>query len=116
MIDAAGNFTTVAGERLFASIHSLANLGITVRKSTAGQPDREVRVRAEQFGEAQFRVEIDWRDGRSQGQVRVEKIWLIVIKEAVPSDRTASFNGLVVAQLDEAPFFGVDLSKCFQRQ
>ena len=90
--DGQSALAAVARERFLPPVHALANLGITVGESAAGQAQSKVGLGTEQLADPQFGIEIDRRDGRSQGQVGTKKIRLIVIEETIAGDGPATFQ------------------------
>ena len=99
----------MAGEGLLAQIFSLADFPVTVGKPAAGQADGQVRVRAQDMTDAQLGVHVNRRDGQSQSQIGLDEPRLVVIVKRVTGERAASLQRLIVTELEEPPFFRVEL-------
>ena len=116
VIDAGRKFSAVAVERLCFVIFPGVNLVVAVRKTAARCAEREIRVLAQPMHKAELRVQIHRRQRQPPGEVRAEKIRLVVIIIRVAGYWRLSFDRLVVTHLDEIAFHRVDLRHRHHRQ
>ncbi len=94
VINAGGQFRSMAGEGLFRQIFSLIDFIIGIRKAATRQPDADVRMRSQRIPDPQFRIEINRRDGRPQREIGAQEIRLIVIiKRVLRGERRVALRG-----------------------
>ncbi len=115
MIDAEGNFPAVADERFALQKFPTANLVVAVRKPAARQPDGKIRVRAESMDKTEFGIQIHRRERHAQGDVRAQKIRLVMVIKSVGGHRRVALERLVVAELDQVAADGVNLREAEHR-
>ena len=116
MINARGNFPAVAVERFAFNPFPAANLVVAVRETAARRADGKIRVWPQPVDEAEFGIQINRRERHAQREVRPQKIRLVVVIKRVARQRRAAFERLVVADLNQVAFDGINLRRGDGRQ
>lgn len=115
MINALRNFAAVAGERFGGNIFAIANLIVTVAITAAGQTDGVIGVWSEAVNEAEFRIQINRREGQAKCQIRFQEIRLVVIIKSVAGKGHVALKILIVAELNQITANRVNLRRSKKR-
>ena len=100
VINTRGDFPAVALKRLAGIIGAAVDFVVTVRESAAGQTDGEIRVRPQPVDKTKFGIKIHRGERQPQGQVRAQKIRLVVIIKRVAGKGRVTFKGLRCSQTE----------------
>lgn len=88
---------------------SVVDLVVIIGVRTPGQAHTQISIGTENPMNSQFGIEIDRGYGKTQGKVRAEKVWLVVIIKRVSRQGLLPLKGAIISELDKVAFIGVDL-------
>src|SRR5260221_11978199 len=99
----------MAGERFDRNKFPGANLIVAVGKTAASDADCIICVRAKAVDKTQLGIQINRRERKTQREICLKKIRLIVIIKCVTGEWHVALKRLIIAELNQVARNGINL-------